>query len=157
MTIYVDNTVLSNFAAVRRPDLLHVALGDQGVLLEQVYAEFVAGVRLGHLPDVDYTWFPVRPLSPSAHAQYEIYRQGLGRGESACLAEAVASNGRVLTDDRDARNLAARLRIPVRGTLGVLTQLVRLAEMQLDEGNRLLHTMISAGYYAPMEDLNDLI
>ena len=70
---------------------------------------------------------------------------------------AVTRGCRVLTDDRDARELVRRLRIPLSGTLGVLTRLVDIAHLSLDEANALLLQMIAAGYRSPVTSLRDII
>ena len=76
--------------------------------------------------------------------------------EAACLAVAAHRNGRVLTDDRDARKLAAQMKIPVSGTLGVLLRLVQIDALTLPEANNMLKQMIAQGYRSPVEKLDDL-
>ncbi|CAG0987919.1 hypothetical protein ANRL3_02568 [Anaerolineae bacterium] len=47
MILLLDNTVLSNFARVERPDLVQRALGDaeRAATVTEAFAEFQAGVR----------------------------------------------------------------------------------------------------------------
>ncbi len=47
MLFLLDNTVLSNFALVRRADLLLLALGPEIATTPEVVEEFLAGVALG--------------------------------------------------------------------------------------------------------------
>ena len=64
---------------------------------------------------------------------------------------------RFLTDDRDARELARRLRIPLSGTLGVLARLIDIGCLRLEEADALLAQMIAAGYRSPVPSLIDLV
>ena len=89
--------------------------------------------------------------------RYHQLLHSLNAGEAACLAMAVARGGRVLTDDRDARELARRLRIPLSGTLGILTRLVDISHLSLDRADALLSQMIAAGYRSPVTFLRDVI
>jgi hypothetical protein len=50
MRVLLDNTVLSNFALVERPDLLRVAVGTVAATTTDVMSEFGAGVEQGRLP-----------------------------------------------------------------------------------------------------------
>jgi hypothetical protein len=77
-------------------------------------------------------------------------------GEAACLAVASQRNGRILTDDRDARKLAAQLKIPVSGTLGILLRLVQTNVLTLSEANEILGWMVSRGYRSPVQKLEEL-
>lgn len=81
----------------------------------------------------------------------------LDAGEASCLALAASRGYRVFTDDRDARTLAARMGIPVSGTIGLLVRLVDLGEITVAEGNRLLARMITFGYYAPIDSLERVL
>jgi len=49
MLALLDNTVLSNFATVRRTDLLQGAF-DEAATATQVLDEYRAGVLIGHVP-----------------------------------------------------------------------------------------------------------
>lgn len=49
MIALLDNTVMSNFAVVQRPDLLRRAFGDTLATSQQAFAELKAGVRVGLL------------------------------------------------------------------------------------------------------------
>ena len=64
---------------------------------------------------------------------------------------------RVLTDDRDARELARNLQIPLSGTLGVLVRLIDIKHVPHDEANSLLYQMISAGYHSPVTSLEEIL
>jgi predicted nucleic acid-binding protein len=77
-------------------------------------------------------------------------------GEAACLAVAARRNGRFLTDDRGAHKLAAQLKIPVSGTVGILLRPVQIDALSLAEANRILNEMILKGYRSAIKRLDDL-
>jgi predicted nucleic acid-binding protein len=146
MIALLDNTVLSNFATVRRPDLLRAAFGDQLATARQAFDELQAGVRQGSLPDLDWSWLPVWSLDEAELPRYHDFLRTLNAGEAACL-----------TDARDAREMAHRLRIPLSGTLGILVRLVDLGVLPLDEADGLLAQMIAANYRSPVTSLRELL
>ena len=158
MISLLDNTVLSNFAVIQRPDLLRTAFEENLATPQQAFDELQAGIRAGKLPpNLDWQWLPVWTLSDTEILHYQQFLQRLNAGEAACLAIALVRNCRVLTDDRDAREFARRLRIPLSGTLGVLARLLNIECLAPDEGDRLLRAMITAGYRSPVHSLQDII
>jgi predicted nucleic acid-binding protein len=157
MTVLLDNTVLSNFALVKRSDLLRKALGTAAATTADVMAEFEAGVELGRVPATDWNWLPILTLSSTEKALYQQLRQYLNKGEAACLSAAFHREARVLTDDRDARVLAGQMRIPVSGTVGVLVRLIKINYLTLTEADNLLSEMIAKGYRSPIETLESLL
>lgn len=157
MITLLDNTVMSNFAGVQRPDLLRIAFGDTLATPQQAFDELEAGVHAGKLPRLDWQWLPVWTLDAAELPRYHELLHKLNMGEAACVAIAITRGCRVLTDDRDARELARHLRIPLSGTLGVLTRLVDIGHLSLDEADALLSQMIAAGYRSPLTSLRDII
>lgn len=53
MIALLDNTVISNFSFIRRPDLLRLALGDSVATVQAVLDEYNQGVHLKRLPNCD--------------------------------------------------------------------------------------------------------
>ncbi len=106
MKSLLDNTVLSNFSSIGRPDLVNLALGEVAATVEEVYAELRAGIKIGKLPDCDWSWLPVLRLSKLERARYKRLRKRLDAGEAACLAKSSIQDYWVFTDDRDARKIA---------------------------------------------------
>ncbi len=53
-----DNTVMSNFAVVQRPDLLRIAFGNTLATPQQAFDELQAGVHAGKLPRLDWNGCP---------------------------------------------------------------------------------------------------
>ena len=157
MITLLDNTVMSNFAVVKRPDLLCIAFGDTLATPEQAFDELETGVHSGKLPNLDWQWLSVLILEATEARRYHEFLVNLNAGEAACLAIAITRKCRVLTDDRDARELARHLRIPLSGTLGVLTRLVDIGHLSLEDADALLLQMITAGYHSPVTSLRNII
>lgn len=157
MTALLDNTVLSNFALSGKTHLLEMALGGNASTTPQVMVEFQNGVAAGRLPQADLSWLAVRPLGEAELAVYTDLRSRLNAGEAACLAWAYQKNCIVFTDDRDARETASQLQIPVSGTLGVLLRLIDLRELTLGQADAILHEMIASGYRSPLSTLAPLL
>lgn len=157
MIALLDNTVLSNFALVGRPDLLGLAVGDTAAAVSEVLGEYQAGVELGRLPPYDWAWLPVLSLNEAERVIYRRLRARLNPGEAACLALAVVQGHRVLTDDRTARQIAMQMGVPVSGTLGLLLRLVDQGHLSLPEADNLLSSMIAAGYRSPIASLTEIV
>jgi predicted nucleic acid-binding protein len=157
MTVLLDNTVLSNFSIVRRPDLVRAAFVEQVGTTEQAFQEMQDGVAIGKIPACDWDWLSRATLTPVEEVQFETFYEYLGAGEASCLAVARERGYRLATDDKDARRLARQLGISLAGTIGILAILVKQGELTLVEGDRLLQDMIAAGYRSPLTTLEDLL
>lgn len=157
MIALLDNTVLSNFTIIKRPDLLRQALVGDAATSEAAWAELQAGIHIGRLPQGDWSWLPILTLTEDESRIFQRLKQRLNAGEAACLAIAANRGYRVFTDDRDARELAAEWRIPISGTLGILIRLVDTRTLSLKEADALLDEMIVAGYRSPVLSLADLL
>ena len=156
MTALLDNTVMSNFCFVERPDLLRTTFGDGVATPQQAFSELIAGVQQGKLPDLDWSWLPIWTLEAIETPHFQQFLRRLNAGEAACLAMAIHRGCRVVTDDRDAREFAHRLRIPLSGTLGVLVRLTDIRSLSLEQADTLLSRMIAAGYRSPVVSLQAL-
>jgi predicted nucleic acid-binding protein len=108
------------------------------------------------LPDFDWSWLPVWALEAVEIPHYQQFLRRLNAGEAACLAMAIHRECRMVTDDRDAREFAHRLRIPLSGTLGVLVRLVDTGSLRLKQADVLLSRMIAAGYRSPVALLHEI-
>jgi predicted nucleic acid-binding protein len=74
-TLYVvDNTVLSNFAHIERPDLLQIALAGRGVITGTVRQELEVGEMSGSLPRCDWRWLPIIELSKAERELADLFR-----------------------------------------------------------------------------------
>jgi predicted nucleic acid-binding protein len=64
MTVLLDNTVLSNFSIVGRPDLVRMAFVEQVGTTEQALREMQDGVAIGKVPECDWQWLARVTLTP---------------------------------------------------------------------------------------------
>lgn len=152
----LDNTVLSNFAAIRRLDLLTAAFPEGHITTEIVFRELLDGVRAGVLPDLSDEIIPVVEFEDAEKALI-TEPHGLDPGEWSCLVVALQRGYAIATDDWAARREADRRNIPKTGTLGALVSLVRSDVLSLEDANRMLQGMVAAGYRSPIDRLDDLI
>lgn len=154
--IVIDNTVLSNFALIHRPEYIHHAFVDDVGTTEHVFHELERGVQLGRLPACQWTWLQHLQLTEIEMGQFHQLVKHIGEGEASCLAVAVHRAYNIATDDKDARQWAVRLSIPHTGTLGILAMLVKQGQITSKEGNTWLGRMIEAGYHSPIRRLDSL-
>lgn len=156
--IVIDNTVLSNFARTNQFQLLELFCRSRGLIVQAVREEFQQGISRGLFPETDLSWMnQIDITDPKEIYLSQRYRLELGNGESDCLAIAVCRNHELLTDDRRARQIGFREQIRVSGSVGVLGSLIRRSTISLLEGNQVLKEFIKAGYFSPVEELDDLI
>ena len=136
--------------------LLADALGGQVATTFQVIDEFNVGIARGRLPETKLDWLEIVVLEAEEETLFQELLNRVNAGEATCLALASQRNGRILTDDRDARKLAAQLKIPVSGILGILLRLVQTNVLTLSEANEILGWMVSRGYRSPVQKLEEL-
>ena len=163
-----DTTVLSNFAAVGRLDLLERRYRGTAFTTLEVTDELRKGVKAGYaylelvLADVDHEdqerWIGVLvPQSAHERRLRAEFDDRLGAGEASCLALAVSRELTLVTDDRAARQVAEERRVSVTGTVGILIKLVRASTLSLSEANALLADMIQYRYRSPVDRLDDFV
>ncbi|MEM9775129.1 MAG: DUF3368 domain-containing protein [Chloroflexota bacterium] len=156
MQFLIDNTVLSNFAVAGRLELIRKILGESALTTIAVQNEYQEGVNRGKFPSIELD-FDVIELTEQEKRLMDSFPTGLHAGETSCLAAAIHRKGGVLTDDQDARKVAAQMQIPVSGTLGLLKRAVGTEVLALDEANALLRTMIASGYRSPISNFEELL
>jgi predicted nucleic acid-binding protein len=167
MEVIANTTIISNFAAVGRLDVLQALVG-QLYISTDVYAEiqdglaedasFYAAIETQVYPLSQEGWLRLTALENDA--ELRIFGQlppALHRGEASSLAIAAQRGWAFLTDDARARAAARDLAVMFSGTLGVLVQAVRRGILPLDEGERMLDAMIKAGYRSPYSHLAELV
>ncbi|MGE3537228.1 MAG: DUF3368 domain-containing protein [Candidatus Tectimicrobiota bacterium] len=156
--ILIDTTVLSNFVLARVPLLLKEFCGSQGGITQQVLAEFERGVQQEVLPATALHWLTtVRLQHARDHALFSRLQACLGAGEASCLALTLSQRQSFLSDDMKARRMARSLGVPVSGSVGVLVALIRARRLTCAEGNQVLRRFIAAGYFSPVQRLDDLL
>ena len=167
MTRLVDTTIVSNFAAVGRLDLLRSVLGTANIA-DSVLTELHYGAEQGYafLSDIDEEvapggrrgWLTVVSLEDETERSfYDSLPRRLHPGEAMSLAIARRRGWTLFTDDRAARVRARRWGIRVGGTISLLLEIVEREYLSLNEANALLQDMVArAGYRSPVEDLRKL-
>jgi predicted nucleic acid-binding protein len=162
-----NTTVVSNFAAVGRLDLLKRVHGYLYVP-NQVYEEILDGLEEGDgfytaiedqiYPLAEKGWMEL--VSMSDDEEFRIFQslpRRLHHGEASCLAIARHRGWALLSDDKLARRLAKSMGIMVSGTLGVLTRAVRGQFLTVEEADKLLRDMVARGYRSPFHSLEQLL
>jgi predicted nucleic acid-binding protein len=163
MKTLVNTTVLSNFAAAGRLNLLEQLHG-RLYLPNEVYEEVLNGLEEGYgfytgiedqiFPFAEGGWMELVSMVTEEELRlFQSLPRRLHHGEAACLAIARQRNWAFLTDDKLARRVAQDLGIVVSGTLGVLVQAVKREILMAEEGDVLLGAMIARGYRSPYSSL----
>ncbi len=153
MLLIADTTVISNFALIRRLDLL-TGIKDL-CTTEEVWEELEAARRRKIL-EIAQTELKVEILKMDEDEKESFLQLSsrFGRGEASCLAIALHRDAGILTDDLDARRFAQMGNIPVSGSLGVLVKCIENGKLSLTQGNELLAGMIKNGFYSPVACLD---
>jgi predicted nucleic acid-binding protein len=155
--VLLDNTILTNFALVKRAELVTRLWRTAACTTAAVVAEYAVGVAEGLLPADAWTDLPVVELTDEEEAFAERLSPRLGAGERTCLAVAHQRQGLFASDDLDARRAADQHRIPRTGSIGILVSCVRRGLLSRDEAESLLGEMIASGYRSPVDHLGSLI
>ena len=167
MKTLANTTILSNFAAVDRLDLLQNLHG-RLYIPSQVYEEIMNGLEEGYdfyagienyiHPFAEDGWVVLISLTDDNEiALYQSLTQRHHYGEAACLAIAQHRHWAFLTDDKQARKTARLLGIVLSGTLGALIQSMKQRLLTLESANELLRKMIARGYRSPYERLDAFV
>ena len=167
MSIIVNTTVLSNFAAIDHLNLLH-QLYSHIYIPTEVYREIKQGLEEGYCfyegidqlidPFVDDGWIHLIGVSDKQEFQLlEHLLQHLHQGEAACLAIANHRDWLFLTDDAAARREARRLGVRKSGSVGCLVLAIERGLCTLKEANYLLAEMIAHNYHSPVTDLTPFL
>jgi len=167
VSVIVNTTVLSNFAAIDQLDLLNQLYGTIHIPTE-VYKEVQVGLEEGYQfyagiaqlihPFVEDGWIQLTGMVD----EQELRLLGelppsLHQGEAACLAIAHHHGWTLLTDDLTARKEAARLDIRKSGSVGCLVLAIERGVCTLEQANHWLEEMIRQGYRSPVSNLKPLI
>lgn len=167
MNRVVNATVISNFAAVGRLDILARVAGPLR-LPPEVYDELVNGRLAGYgfydnledhiQPFAADGWLILTGMTDEELRLSLTLPPTLHSGERACLSIARSRGWGLLTDDRAARRQGREWGIPLSGTLGALLLAVEDGIFSVEDANQLLRDMIAlANYRSPVTDLNDLL
>ncbi len=167
MPVIANTTVISNFAIVGQLELLH-APWDTLYISDQVYNEIQDGLFHGYdfYDNIDQLIFPFSKTgwlhltalrSPEEFRLFGELLSTLHSGEASCLSIAHHRQWTFLSDDKAARQVGARIKVPVSGTVGLLLSLVKRRLLALGEADAILGRMIQKGYYSPVASLNEIL
>ena len=154
----LNTTVLSNFAAINRVDLVADLVGICAV--PEVENELEAGVQthtyLQPALDALNDTIAVAPISETVSNREAVVRGYLDPGEAQAFALADTHDGRLLTDDGDARMFAKNQGVTVIGSVGVLLTALDAGRIDKSTANDYLQTWIDDySYYVPYRSIDD--
>jgi predicted nucleic acid-binding protein len=153
----LNTTVLSNFAYV---DQLWVVALFGVCTVPAVREELEHGVdnhpylqeALGMLDDE----IPVATISDTVANREAVVSDHLDPGEAQAFALADARDGRLLTDDGDARSFAKDQGVTVVGSVGVLLAAIDAGKIDEATADEWLATWIDEiGYYVPYRTISE--
>jgi predicted nucleic acid-binding protein len=153
----LNTTVLSNFAYI---DQLWVVSDLSGICtVPVVRQELEHGVDdhpyLQEALDVLDNKIPVAPISDTVANREAVVGSHLDPGEAQAFALADAHDGRLLTDDGDARSFAKDQGVTVVGSVGVLLAAIDSAKIDEATADKWLSTWIEEiGYYVPYREIS---
>ncbi|WP_254543865.1 twitching motility protein PilT [Halomarina pelagica] len=154
----LDTTVLSNFSFIDRVDLL-AALANictVPVVREELENGVDSHPYLRPALDALDETVPVASVSDTVANREAVVRGHLDPGEAQAFALADAHDGRLLTDDGDARTFAKNQGISVVGSVGILLAAIDAGRVDRPTADAWLKTWIDDfGYYVPYRDIEE--
>ena len=154
----LNTTVLSNFAYI---DQLWVVAGLSGICAVPIVREELENGVDDHLYlqsalDTLDDEIPVVPISETVANREAVVSSHLDPGEAQAFALADAHDGRLLTDDGDARSFAKDQGVTVVGSVGVLLAAIAAGEIDESTADEWLSTWIDdIGYYVPYRTISE--
>nr|WP_262342876.1 twitching motility protein PilT [Haloplanus rubicundus] len=99
---------------------------------------------------------PVASVSDTVSNRESVVSDHLDPGEAQAFALADAEDGRLLTDDGDARSFAKEQGVPVVGSVGVLLAAIDAEKIDESIADEWLSTWIGEiGYYVPHQSISE--
>jgi predicted nucleic acid-binding protein len=154
----LNTTVLSNFAYI---DQLWVVAGLSGICTVPVVREELEhGVDdhpyLQSALDTLDDEIQVVTISDTVANRETVVSDHLDPGEAQAFALADAADGRLLTDDGDARSFAKDQGVTVVGSVGVLLAAIEAEKIDEPTADEWLSTWIDEmGYYVPYQSISE--
>jgi predicted nucleic acid-binding protein len=155
--VFLDNTVLTNFALIGHPDLIFSLWSGIACTTKQVMQEYQAGVKSSRLPVEAWGDLPVYELADAEMAKATELPSQLGAGERTCLAAAVQRQGIFASDDQQARKYALQIGLAVIGSIGILVRCVKKGLISQAHAQALLDRMIAENYHSPISNLDEIL
>jgi len=161
--IVFDCCVISNFALAEALGVLENLYKDEAFITDFAAAEVLRGIQAGHsrlgaIPEaVRSGWLRETGLRPGDEKRlFESLSRSLGLGEASSIAAAKRRGFVLASDDRVARAEAARLGIPLTGTVGILVRAVREGVCNPGKADEHLARMVEAGFFSPVRSIREL-
>ncbi len=154
----LNTTILSNFASIDRVDLLASLAGICTVPVVQGELENGVDDHPFLRPAVTAVGkeITVAPISETVANRDAVIRGYLDPGESQAFALADVHDGRLLTDDGDARTFAKEQGATVVGSVGVLLTAIDAEKIDEATADGWLQTWIDEfGYRVPYRNIED--
>jgi predicted nucleic acid-binding protein len=154
----LNTTVLSNFAYI---DQLWAVADLSGICTVPVVREELEhGVDnhpyLQKALDTLDDEIPVATISDTVANREAVVSDHLDPGEAQAFALADAHDGRLLTDDGDARSFAKDQGVTVVGSVGVLLAAIDAGRVSEETADDWLSTWVDEiGYYVPYRNITD--
>lgn len=154
----LNTTVLSNFAYIDQVSL--IAELSSICTVPAVREELHNGIDdhsylLSALDTLDEV-IPVVEISETVANREAVVGAHLDSGEAQAFALADAHDGRLLTDDGDARSFAKEQGVTVVGSVGVLLAAIDAGQLNEETADEWLSTWIDEiGYYVPYRNIAD--
>jgi predicted nucleic acid-binding protein len=149
----LDTTILSNFAMVKRPDLIFSLWLKHACTTSAVMREYLeTSDKVTYQPSY-WKELNVLELTDQEETFCQQLSTRLGVGERTCIAVAIHSNALFVSDDQDARRSAMNYAIQVSGTLGILIACTQQNLLSVEQANKLLAFMIISGFHSPIEKI----
>ncbi|AEN07817.1 PilT protein domain protein (plasmid) [halophilic archaeon DL31] len=156
--IVLNTTVLSNFSYINQ---LWVVAGLSGICTVPVVREELENgvddyLYLQSALDILDDEIPVATISDTVANREAVVRGHLDPGEAQAFALADAHDGRLLTDDGDARSFAKKQGVTVVGSVGVLLAAIDAGKVSEKTADEWLSVWIDdIGYYVPYRNITE--
>ncbi len=151
--VILDSTVLSNFALVRRTNLVTTLWPGSASTTRAALDEYLSASDKSLFPPSIWINLAILDLTENEKELAQRIPARLGAGERACIAASIVRKALFVSDDLDARKVARNMQVVVSGTLGILIGCAQLGIIAWDEGTDILGRMIAAGFRSPITEL----
>ena len=151
-------TILSNFAYIDQVELVAELSGicTVPVVREELHNGVDDHSYLQSALDILDEGIPVVEISETVANREAVVGAHLDPGEAQAFALADAHDGRLLTDDGDARSFAKEQGVTVVGSVGVLLAAIDAGQVDEATADEWLSTRIDEiGYYVPYRNIAD--
>jgi len=147
ISAFVDASPLISFLKIARFDLLEIVgkplactdfVAAEVKRPRQAFEEVIAQDRITEIPVTD----------PALLLEVEqLYERGLGRGEASSILLAEAHKCSLIIDDKNARKIAKKKKIPLHSTAEIIVQNIQSNVLTLDEADGFISEWLLLGEF----------